>query len=68
VRPGTSDRRAERSIGRLTDQIATIDTLRPHDTDPALIGQRLLAMRWNERSTMQLAGVTYEAERPTGSA
>ncbi len=57
---------AERSIGRLTDQIATIDTLRPHDTDPALIGQRLLAMRWNERSTMQLAGVTYEAGRDDG--
>ena len=57
---------AERTIGRLTDQIAAIDTLRPHDADPVLIGQRLLRMRWSERTTLQLAGVTYDAHRADG--
>ena len=33
---------------------------------PSCIGQRLLAMRWNERTTLQLAGVTYDAHRYDG--
>ena len=57
---------AERNIGRLTDQVAAIDALRPHDADAALIGQRLLGLRWNERTTLQLAGVTYDAHRSDG--
>ena len=57
---------AERNIARLTDQIAVIDTLRPHDTDPVDIAQRLLQMHWNQHTTLQLAGVTYDAHRTDG--
>ncbi len=58
---------AERTIGRLTEQIAVIDTLHPErDADPVVIGQRLLQMHWNQRTTLQLAGVTYEAHRSDG--
>ena len=57
---------AERTIGRLADQVAVIDTLHPLEVEPIPIGQRLLALRWNERTTVQLAGVTYEAQRADG--
>ena len=57
---------AERNIGRLTDQIAVIDTLRPQDADPVDIAQRLLQMHWNQHTTVQLAGVTYDAHRTDG--
>ena len=57
---------AERNIGRLTDQIAVIDTLRPQDADPIAIGQQLVQMHWSQQTTMQLAGVTYDAHRGDG--
>ena len=57
---------AERTVGRLTDQITTIDGLRPHDADPIHIGQQLMRVPWSQRTTLQLAGVAYEARREDG--
>ena len=57
---------AERTVGRLTDQITTIDGLRPHDADPIHIGQQLMRVPWSQRTTLQLAGVAYEARRDDG--
>jgi hypothetical protein len=58
---------SQRTIGRLTEQIAVIDTLRPNpDADPIGIGRQLLGMRWDQRTTLTLAGVTYDAHRQDG--
>ena len=58
---------SQRTIGRLTEQIAIIDTLRPNPhADPIDIGQQLLRMRWDQRATLTLAGVTYDAHRQDG--